>query len=66
MVDQKRQLLIFVYFYLGFLSLTFTIYRTAGEGAGYLFNSSLPFPSALQTFRHNPGDYCRELTSAHS
>ena len=30
------------FFYLGFLSQTFMIQRTAGEGGGYLFNSSLP------------------------
>ena len=30
------------FLYLGFLSRTFTIYRTAGEGGGCLFNSSLP------------------------
>ena len=29
------------FFYMGFLSKTFTIHRTAGEGVGYLFNSSL-------------------------
>ena len=58
--------LFFFFFYLGFLSRTFTIHGTAGEGGGYLFNSSLPLPPASQTFRHYPGDYCRELTSAHS
>ena len=52
--------------YLGFLSRTFANHRTAGEGGGHFFNSSLPLPSASQTFRHQPGDYCRELTSAHS
>ena len=36
-----------------------------GRG-GYLFNSSLPLPPASQTLRHQPGDYCRELTSAYS
>ena len=36
------------------------------EGGGHFFNSSLPLPSASQTLRHQPGDYCRELTSAHS
>ena len=40
------------FFYLGFLSRTFTIHRTVGEGGGYLFNSSLPFPPALQTLIH--------------
>ena len=34
-------------------------------GAGYFFNSSLPLPAASQTLRHQPGDYYRELTSAH-
>ena len=56
----------FFFFYLGFLSRTFTIHGTAGEGGGYLFNSSLPFPPASQTLRHWPGDCCRQLTSAHS
>ena len=54
------------FFYLGFLSRTFTNHRTAREGRGHFFNSSLPFPYASQTLRHQPGDYCRELTSAHS
>ena len=40
--------------------------RTAGEGGGYLFNSSLSLPPASQKLIHQPGDYCRELTSAHS
>ena len=53
-------------FYLSFLSQTFTIHRTAGEGRGHLFNSSLPLPPASQTRRHQPDDYCRELTSTHS
>ena len=47
------------FFYLGFVSRTFTMYRTAGD-------SLLPLPPASQTFRHQPGDYCRELTSIHS
>ena len=37
-----------------------------GKGEGHFFNSSLPLPPALQTFRRQPGNYCRELTSAHS
>ena len=54
------------FFYLGFLSqITFTNHRTAGEGAGHFFNSSLPLPSNSQTLRHWPCDYCRELTSPH-
>ena len=40
------------FFYLGFLSRSFTIHRTVGEGGGYLFNSSLPLPPASQTLRH--------------
>ena len=40
------------FFYLGFLSRTFTIHRTAGEGGGYFFNSSLPLPAASQALRH--------------
>ena len=43
---------LFFFSYLGFLSRTFTIHRTAGEGGGYLFNSSLPLPPASQTLRH--------------
>ena len=39
-------------FCLGFLSRTFMIHRTAGEGVGYLFNSSLPLPSASRTLRY--------------
>ena len=54
------------FFYLSFLSRTSTNRRTAGEGRGHFFNSSLPLPPASQTLRHQPGDYCRELTSAHS
>ena len=56
----------FFFFYLGFLSRTFSIHGTAGEGGGYLFNSSLPLPPASQALRHQPGDCCRQLTSAHS
>ena len=56
----------FFFFYVDFLSQTFTNHRTAGEGRGYFINSSLPLPPASQTLRHQPGDYCRELTSADS
>ena len=52
--------------YVGFLSRTFTNHRTAGEGEGHFFNSLLPLPPASQTLGHQPSDYCRELTSAHS
>ena len=56
----------FFLFYLGFLSGTFTNHRTAGEGGGHFINSSLPLPPASQALRHQPGNYCRKLTSAHS
>ena len=36
------------------------------EGGGHFFISLLPPPPASQTLRHQPSDYCRELTSAHS
>ena len=48
----KDVIFFFFFFYLGFLSRTFTIHGTAGEGGGYLFNSSLPLPPASQTLRH--------------
>ena len=35
------------FIYLGFLSQTFVIQRTASEGRDYFFNSSLPVPPAL-------------------
>ena len=56
----------FFFFYLGFLLRTFMNRRTAGEGGGHFFNSSLLLLPASWTLRHQPGDYCRELTSAHS
>ena len=49
-----------------FLSRTLMIHRAAGEEGDYLFNSSLPLQPDSQTPRHQPGNYCRELTSAHS
>ena len=61
-----NNLFFFFFFYLGFLSRTFTIHRIAWEGGGYFFNSSLPLRPASQTLRHQPSDYSRELTSAHS
>ena len=45
-------LFLFIYFYLGFLSRTVTIHRTAGEGGGYFFESSLPLSPASQILRH--------------
>ena len=62
----QRYIYIYIFFYLGFLPRPFTNHRTAREGGGYSFNSSLPLPPASQTLRHSPGDYCRELTSARS
>ena len=38
-------------FYLSFLLQTFTIHRTAGDGGGYLFNSSLPLQRHLDMSR---------------
>ena len=37
---------------LGFLSQPFTNRRTAAEGGGHFFNSSIPLPPASQTLRH--------------
>ena len=58
------QFVCFFFFYPGFLSKPFTNNRTAEEGGGHFFNSSLPLPPASQTLRHQPGDCSRELTSA--
>ena len=38
-----------LFFYLGFLSRIFTNHRTAGEGGGHFFNSSLPLSPASLT-----------------
>ena len=40
---------VFFFFYVVFLSRTFTNHRTAGKGGGYFINSSLPIPPASQT-----------------
>ena len=58
-------LFFFFFFYQRFVSRLFTNHRTAGEGGGYFFNSSLPLRPASQTLTHQSGDYCRELISAH-
>ena len=43
-------LYIYIYFlYLGFLSQIFTNHRTAGEGGGHFFNSSLQLPPAAHS-----------------
>ena len=39
------------FFYLGFLSRTLMNLRTAGEGGGHLFNSSLPFLPTSHIFK---------------
>ena len=65
LVETENFFIFYFIFNLGFFSRTFTIYRTTGEG-GYVVNFSLPLPSASRTLRHYPGNYCRELTSAHS
>ena len=62
----KKLFTVFFFFYLGFLLRTFTNDRTAGQGEGHFFNSSLPLPPASQARRHWPGDCCGELTSAYS
>ena len=54
------------FFFVSFLSQTFTNHKTAGEEGWHFFNSSLPLPPASQTLRHQPGNYCKELTSIHS
>ena len=57
---------IYIYFfYVGFLLPTFTNHKTAEEGGGNFINSSLPPPPASKTVRHQPCDYCTELTSLH-
>ena len=45
---------VFFFFFLGFLSRTFTIPRTAWKGEGYLFDSSLLLPPASGTRTGNP------------
>ena len=42
----------FCFFLSGFSFTKFTNHRTAEEGGGYFFNSSLPLPPASQTLRH--------------
>ena len=49
------------FFYLSFVSRTFTNHWTAREGGGHSINSSMPLPPALQTLRHWPDDFRREL-----
>ena len=53
-------------FFTGFLSRTFMIHRTVGEGRGYFLRSSLLLPLASKILKHQPGDYYRALTSVYS
>ena len=55
-----------VFFVSGFSFTTIHKSQDCREGGGYFFNSSLPLLPISQTLRHQPGNYCRELTSAHS
>ena len=42
----------FFFFYLDFLSRTFTNHRTSGEVGGHFIHSSLPLPPASKALRH--------------
>ena len=54
-------------FFLSGLSFTNILDLQDSSGRGMLsFNSSLPFPPSSRTLRQQPGNYCREFTSAHS
>ena len=66
MPNRQLEIDVNVFLYLGFLSRTFRDHRTSEEGGGRYFESSLPLSPAAQTLRHQPGDYCGKLTSAHS
>ena len=50
----KLQPGVIYFFYVSFVSRTFTIHRTEEDGVGYLFNPSPPAssPPASQTLRH--------------
>ena len=54
------------FFLSGFFFTNIMNQRAVEEGVDYFFNSSLPLSPAIETFRHSPGYWCRELTSAHS
>ena len=55
---------IYIFFYLGFLSQPFTNHRTTGEGETISLTPHYHF-HPLQTLRHWPGNYSRELAPAH-
>ena len=46
--NQSTGFSLYIFFYLEFLSRTFTIHRTAVEEGGYFFNSSLPLSPACR------------------
>ena len=54
------------FFYLGFVSQTFTNHMTAREWGRHSINSSVPLPPVSQILRYWLGDYSREVVSAHS
>ena len=49
-IEQKVDF--FAFFYLDFLSQIFKNHRSAWEGRGHFFYSSLPLPPASQALRH--------------
>ena len=63
---RKKETWIFCFTVWGVLSRIFANHRTAGEGGGHFFNSSVPLPPASPALRHRPGIYCGGLTSTHS
>ena len=48
----KHKILCFVFFFLVFVSQTFTNHKIVGEGRGHFINSSLSLLPVLQTLRH--------------
>ena len=52
MLEHLKYFLNDFFFYLGFLTQPFTNHRTAGEGGGHFFNSSVPLPPTSKTLRH--------------
>ena len=50
-------------FYLGFLLRTFTNHRTAGEGGGHFFISSLPLPPKALLKRYRYLDISQAITA---
>ena len=54
------------FFYVGFLSHTFTNHRTVGKEKGISFTPDYHLHPFHRHLDISWGDYCRELTSAHS